>query len=71
VVERWNHLNGKDFENPFGLKDVKGNMHDEVTLMDMAVFPAGIQEWPLQHIIATKRSHFGEIKEFTRYTKRW
>jgi glycine hydroxymethyltransferase len=42
----------KDFENPFGLKDVKGNTRMMSNLMDMA-FP-GIQGGPLQHIIAAK-----------------
>ncbi len=50
----------KDFENPFGLKDVKGNTRLMSNLMDMAVFP-GIQGGPLQHIIAAKAIAFGEI----------
>jgi len=50
----------KDFENPFGLKDVKGNTRMMSNLMDMAVFP-GIQGGPLQHIIAAKAIAFGEI----------
>ena len=60
----------KDFENPFGLKDVKGNTRMMSNLMDMAVFP-GIQGGPLQHIIAAKAVAFGEIltDDFTRYAK--
>ncbi len=60
----------KDFENPFGLKDVKGNTRLMSNLMDMAVFP-GTQGGPLQHIIAAKAIAFGEIltDEFTDYTK--
>ncbi len=60
----------KDFENPFGLKDVKGNIRMMSNLMDMAVFP-GIQGGPLQHIIAAKAIAFGEIltDEFTSYAK--
>ena len=60
----------KDFENPFGLKDVKGNIRMMSTLLDMAVFP-GIQGGPLQHIIAAKAVAFGEIlsDEFTVYAQ--
>lgn len=60
----------KDFENPFGLKDVKGNVRMMSNLLDMAVFP-GIQGGPLQHIIASKAIAFGETltDEFTTYAK--
>ena len=60
----------KDFENPFGLKDIKGNVRLMSNLMDMAVFP-GIQGGPLQHIIAAKAIAFGEIltEDFTDYAK--
>ena len=56
----------KDFENPFGLKDVKGNTRLMSNLLDMAVFP-GIQGGPLEHVIAAKAIAFGEIltDEFT------
>jgi glycine hydroxymethyltransferase len=50
----------KDFENPWGLKDVKGNIRMMSNLLDMAVFP-GIQGGPLQHVIAAKAVAFGEI----------
>ena len=60
----------KDFENPFGLKDVKGNIRMMSNLMDMSVFP-GIQGGPLQHIIAAKAIAFGEIltDEFSVYAQ--
>jgi len=59
-----------DFDNPFGLKDVKGNTRPMSNLLDMAVFP-GIQGGPLEHIIAGKAIAFGEIltDEFTVYAK--
>ncbi|MBS1641136.1 MAG: serine hydroxymethyltransferase [Bacteroidetes bacterium] len=60
----------KDFENPFGLKDVKGNIRMMSNLIDMAVFP-GTQGGPLEHVIAAKAISFGEIltDEFTTYAK--
>jgi len=60
----------KDVENPFGFKDVKGNIRLMSNLMDMAVFP-GIQGGPLEHVIASKAIAFGEIlsDEFTVYTQ--
>jgi glycine hydroxymethyltransferase len=60
----------KDFENPFGVKDVKGNTRMMSNLIDMAVFP-GTQGGPLEHIIAAKAISFGEIlsDEFTDYAK--
>src|SRR6476619_5509420 len=60
----------KDFENPFGLKDVKGNVRMMSNLLDMAVFP-GTQGGPLEHVIAAKAIAFGEIltDEFTTYAK--
>ena len=60
----------KDFENPFGLKDVKGNTRVMSNLLDMAVFP-GIQGGPLEHVIAAKAIAFGEIltDEFSVYAK--
>ena len=58
----------KDFDNPFGLKDTKGNIRPMSNLLDMAVFP-GIQGGPLEHVIAAKAISFGEIlsDEFTDY----
>src|SRR5678809_1480451 len=63
-------LMGKDFENPFGLKDPKGNIRMMSHLMDMAVFP-GTQGGPLEHVIAAKAIAFGEIlsEDFTQYAK--
>src|SRR3954471_2815944 len=60
----------KDFENPFGMKDVKGNIRMMSNLIDMAVFP-GTQGGPLEHVIAAKAVSFGEIltDEFTDYAK--
>jgi glycine hydroxymethyltransferase len=58
----------KDFDNPFGLKDNKGNIRPMSNLLDMAVFP-GTQGGPLEHVIAAKAIAFGEIltREFTDY----
>lgn len=60
----------KDFENPFGHKDPKGNLRMMSNVLDMAVFP-GIQGGPLEHVIASKAIAFGEIltEEFTEYQK--
>jgi glycine hydroxymethyltransferase len=60
----------KDFDNTFGLKDVKGNIRPMSNLIDMAVFP-GTQGGPLEHVIASKAIAFGEIltDEFTVYAK--
>lgn len=60
----------KDFENPFGLKDVKGNLRMMSNLLDLAVFP-GIQGGPLEHVIAAKAVAFGEIltEEFGAYAQ--
>jgi glycine hydroxymethyltransferase len=59
-----------DFENPFGLKDPKGNTRMMSNLLDMAVFP-GTQGGPLEHVIAAKAVAFGEIltDDFTAYAK--
>ena len=60
----------KDFENPFGLKDLKGNIRMMSHVIDMAVFP-GTQGGPLEHVIAAKAIAFGELlsDEFTVYAK--
>lgn len=60
----------KDFENPFGLKDPKGNIRMLSHVIDMAVFP-GTQGGPLEHVIAGKAVAFGEIlsEDFTLYAK--
>ena len=49
-----------DFENPFGIKDPKGNIRLMSQLLDLAVFP-GMQGGPLEHVIAAKAVAFGEI----------
>lgn len=61
---------GKDFENPFGLADRKGNTRMMSNLLDMAVFP-GNQGGPLMHIIAAKAVAFGEVlsDEYALYIK--
>ena len=60
----------KDFENPMGLKDMKGNLRMMSNVIDMAVFP-GTQGGPLMHVIAAKAVAFGELltDEFKEYTK--
>jgi glycine hydroxymethyltransferase len=59
-----------DFENPWGIKDPKGNTRTMSQLLDLAVFP-GTQGGPLEHIIAAKAVSFGEIltDEFLQYGK--
>jgi glycine hydroxymethyltransferase len=49
-----------DFDNPFGIKDPKGNIRPMSALLDLAVFP-GMQGGPLEHVIAAKAIAFGEI----------
>lgn len=59
-----------DFDNPFGVKDPKGNIRPMSALLDLAVFP-GIQGGPLEHVIAGKAVSFGEIlsDDYTRYAQ--
>lgn len=59
-----------DFENPWGLKDPKGNLRMMSSLLDLAVFP-GSQGGPLEHVIAAKAVAFGEIlsADFKAYGK--
>jgi glycine hydroxymethyltransferase len=49
-----------DFENPWEIKDPKGNLRMMSSLLDLAVFP-GLQGGPLEHVIAAKAVAFGEI----------
>ncbi len=49
-----------DFENPWGIKDPKGNLRKMSSLLDLAVFP-GSQGGPLEHVIAAKAVSFAEI----------
>lgn len=59
-----------DFDNPFGVKDPKGNIRPMSALLDLAVFP-GMQGGPLEHVIAAKAVSFGEVltDEYTDYAK--
>jgi glycine hydroxymethyltransferase len=59
-----------DFENPWGLKDPKGNTRTMSQLLDLAVFP-GTQGGPLEHVIAAKAVSFAEIlaDDFKSYGK--
>ena len=59
-----------DFENPWGIKDPKGNTRTMSQLLDLAVFP-GTQGGPLEHVIAAKAISFGEIlsENFKAYGK--
>jgi len=60
---------GKDFENPFGLQNPKGETRMMSALLDSAVFP-GTQGGPLEHVIAAKAVAFGEAltEEYMEYT---
>ena len=53
---------GKDFENPFELKNPKGELRMMSALLDSGVFP-GTQGGPLEHVIAAKAVAFGEALE--------
>ena len=55
-------LMGKDFENPWGLTNKKGELKHVSQLLNSAVFP-GIQGGPLEHVIAAKAVGFGENLE--------
>lgn len=50
---------GKDFENPWGHKTLKGEPKMMSAVLDGAVFP-GTQGGPLEHVIAAKAIAFGE-----------
>ena len=52
-------LLGKDFENPWGKTNPKGQVRMMSQLIDSAVFP-GVQGGPLEHVIAAKAVAFGE-----------
>ena len=52
-------LLGKDFENPWGKTNPKGEVRKMSALLDSAVFP-GVQGGPLEHVIAAKAVVFGE-----------
>lgn len=63
-------LMGKDFENPWGKTNPKGQVRMMSQLLDSAVFP-GTQGGPLEHVIAAKAVAFGEAltQEFVDYQK--
>lgn len=50
---------GKDFENPWGEKTLKGEPKMMSAVLDAAVFP-GTQGGPLEHVIAAKAVAYGE-----------
>lgn len=50
---------GKDFDNPWGFKTLKGKIKKMSFLLNSAVFP-GSQGGPLEHVIAAKAIAFGE-----------
>ena len=50
---------GNDFDNPWGIKTMKGVVRKMSSLLDSAVFP-GTQGGPLEHVIAAKAVAFGE-----------
>lgn len=50
---------GRDFDNPMGITNPKGEIRKMSELIDSAVFP-GIQGGPLEHVIAAKAIAFGE-----------
>lgn len=50
---------GKDFENPWGEKTLKGDIKMMSQVLDAAVFP-GTQGGPLEHVIAAKAIAFAE-----------
>lgn len=62
---------GRDFDNPFGVKNPKGEIRPMSALLDSAVFP-GTQGGPLEHVIAAKAVAFGEAltPEFKAYGKK-
>ena len=64
-------LLGKDFENPWGKTNPKGEVRMMSQLIDSAVFP-GVQGGPLEHVIAAKAVAFGEAltPEFKDYQTR-
>lgn len=61
-------LLGKDFDNPWGKKNNKGEIRKMSSLLDSAVFP-GMQGGPLEHVIASKAVSFNEalLPEFKTY----
>ena len=52
----------RDFENPFGIKNMKGELRKITALLDSGVFP-GTQGGPLEHVIASKAVAYEEALE--------
>jgi glycine hydroxymethyltransferase len=50
---------GKNFDNPWGLKTLKGEIRKITSVLDSGVFP-GTQGGPLEHVIAAKAIAFQE-----------
>lgn len=63
-------LLGKDFDNPWGVTDNKGNIKKMSQMLNSMVFP-GVQGGPLEHCIAAKAVAFYEAlqPEFKDYQK--
>ena len=63
-------LMGKDFENPWGKKTMKGVVRKMSSILDSGVFP-GTQGGPLEHVIAAKAVSFLEAlqPEYKEYQK--
>jgi glycine hydroxymethyltransferase len=61
---------GKDFDNPFNQRTLKGEIKSMSAVLDGAVFP-GTQGGPLEHVIAAKAVAFGEAltKNYESYCK--
>ena len=61
---------GKDIDNPWGFKTLKGEVKKLSQVLDGAVFP-GTQGGPLEHVIAAKAVAFGEAltDEYKAYAK--
>lgn len=53
-------LMGKDFPNPFGKRNKKGELRPMSSLLNSAVFHRSIQGGPLEHVIAAKAVGFFE-----------
>lgn len=63
-------LMGKDFDNPWGITDNKGNLKKMSAMLNSSVFP-GCQGGPLEHCIAAKAVAFYEAMqpEYKEYQK--
>lgn len=61
---------GKDFDNPWGIKNFRGEVRTMSSLLNSGVFP-GTQGGPLEHVIAAKAVSFEEAlqPEYKEYQK--